>query len=901
MGDLEELFQRRAALDGAAPARRWYWRQSASFSTRFLAERLRERQRTADMSTGFSWIDFRLALRMLVRYPGLTLVGVFGMAVGIAIATGAFTIVFSMMDPVVSLEEGDRVVSIVNWDASTNNREQRSLHDFAAWRELQSVEDIGAVRTVGRNLIAPGGQPETVTLAEMTASGFTVARVSPMLGRYILPEDERAGAPEVVVIGHDVWVRRFSADPGIIGRPLQLGATTHTIIGVMPEGFGFPVSHSFWVPWRLDPSAYGPRTGPQITVFARLAPGATLESAQAELNAVTRRTADASPATHEHLRARVLPYTYAYTDMDDPDNALALHAIQIAILMLLVVVCVNVAILVYARTATRQGEIAVRTALGASRRRIVAQLFVEALVLAGVSAVVGIGLVAVAFRHLDSAFLQVAGPLPFWIDLGLSAEAALYVVALTVLAAGIVGIVPALKATGRRVQTGLQGLSSGSGSRMQMGRLWTLLIVAQVAFTVALLPATIFHTWNSLRFRTGDSGFASQEVLTTRLVMDRGSSELPTEASERQFRQRYAGQQAELERRLEAEPAVSDVTFSLVNPGEELALVAEIEGVPAPIDPLDYNIVEGSKRGHLVRFNRVATDYFDAFAVDLVMGRGFGAGDVEGAPGRSASGSQESPESSVHGILVNRTFADVMFGGESPLGRRIRYVGRSREAPAKDVALNRWYEIVGVVQNFPTAKTLDARPVSRLYHATAPGDVYPGMLAVRVRGMAPSTFAGRLRELSAAVDPLLQLRDVASAEDISKREQGLMRIIGLTLAVVMLSVVILSAAGIYALMSFTVARRRREIGIRAALGADPAQILTSIFSRAFAQLAAGAAIGLAGAFALEQVLEGEMFQGQGAVLLPIVAVFMTTVGLLSALGPARRGLRIQPTEALRED
>jgi putative ABC transport system permease protein len=717
-----------------------------------------------------------------------------------------------------------------------------------------------------------------------------VARIPALLGRHLLFEDERAGAPDVVVIGHDVWLRRFSGDPDILGRPIQLGATTYAIVGVMPEGFAFPVNHSIWVPWRLDPAAYEPRTGPSITVFGRLVPGATLESAQAELTAIGQRIAAASPGTHEHLRPRIKPYTYAYNDMDDPENALMLHAIQLSIVLVLVLVCVNVAILVYARTATRQGEIAVRSALGASRRRIVVQLFVEALVLAGVAAVAGIGLVSVGFTQLDAAIVQVAGPLPFWMEFRLSIESVIYVVALTVLSAGIIGVVPALKATGRRVHRRLQGLSAGSGSKMQMGRLWTMLIVAQVAITVAVLPAAMFHTWNSLRFRTGGSGFASQTFLTTQLVLDRPSAAPRAAESEREFMATFAARQAELERRLEAEPAVDAVTFAMVSPGEELALVLEAEGMPTPADPVDYNIVEGSKLGHLVRFNRIAPDFLEAFEVPVVLGRGLESGDA-----------QPSMDSASGGVLVNRAFVDAIFGGENPLGRRIRYVGRSREAPQSQVALNRWYEIVGVIPNFPNVGTLEQHADLRLYHAIAPGDLYAPMLSVRVRGTSPSAFAGTLRQISAAVDPNLQLRNMSTAEDALKREQGLMRLIGVTLAAVMLSVVVLSSAGIYALMSFTVARRRREIGIRAALGADPRRILASIFSRAFAQLALGAALGLAGAVALEQVLEGEMFQGHGAVILPIVVVLMTAVGLLAALGPARRGLSIQPTEALREE
>lgn len=873
-GDLEELFRRRRMADGGTRAHLWYWRQVASFFFHFTAARLITSGRKADMSTGLSWIDFKLAVRMLARFPGLTIVSVLGMAVGMAIATGAFTIAFGLLDASLPLPESERVVSIINWDASTNNRETRKMRDFAEWREhLASIEDIGAARTVTRNLIAAGAQPEPVTVAEMTASGFRVARAEAALGRYILPEDERAGSPPVVVIGHDVWTRRFGGDPGIVGRPLQLGTVTYSVIGVMPEGFAFPVNHGFWVPWREDAAAYAPRTGPSVDVFGRLAPGVTLEAAQAELTAIGERAAAAFPATHQHLRPRVIPYAHAFTDMDDPDNAIALHAIQIAIVLLLTVVCVNVAILVYARTATRQGEIAVRTALGASRRRIVSQLFVEALVLAGAAAFIGIGLVSTGLRYLDGALRQLAGPLPFWLTFDLSTAAVIYVVGLTVFAAAIVGIVPAVKATGRRVQAGLQGLSAGSGSRMQMGRLWTALIVAQVAIAVAILPAAMFHAWNSLRFRVGDRGYAAHEFLTMGLALDGA-------------REPYARRHAEFERALEADPGVAAVTFSLAPPGGDLAAVLEVDGVPTPVDPVNYNIVEGTKRGHLVRFNRVARDFFEVFEVPVLTGRGFEPYDT--APTADA-------------VLVNRAFVERMFGTANPLGRRIKYVGRSREAGEGNVTLDRWYEIVGVVQNFPASVMRGDGSDARIYHAVAHGDLYPAAVAVRVRGMAPSGFAGRLREITAAVDPNLQLRNVTDADESRRREQAMMRLIGVTISAAMLSVVALSGAGIYSLMSLTVARRRKEIGIRTALGADPVRILAGIFSRAFAQLGIGVAMGLAGAMLLESVLEGEMFQGRGAVILPAVAVLMTAVGLAATIVPARRGLSIQPTEALREE
>lgn len=851
---------------------------------RLAAERARLHPNPRHSFMIFSRADSKLALRMLVRSPGLTMVGVLGMSVGITIAAAALTIVAALMNPALPFDEGDRIVALGYWDARTNNQEQRVLHDLGSWRgELRSVEDVGAVRMVSRNLITPDAQPETVSVAEISASAFRVTRVSPTLGRPLLADDERTGARDVVVIGDDVWKRRFGGDTGVIGRDLQLGSRRHTIVGIMPPGYGFPVAHNYWIPLRLAAS-YEPLTGPSVTVFGRLAADATLETARAEVAALGVRMAATSPRTHQHLRAQLFPYTHVFTDMDDPDGALVMRVMQTTIILILTVVCVNVAILVYARTATRQGEIAVRSALGASRGRIVSQLFVEALALAGVAAVVAMGLLSIGFTQLTAALRQLAIGFPFWLKFEVSGMAVLYILLLTIFSAAIVGVVPALKATGRRVQTGLQGLSAGSGSRMQMGRVWTLLIVAQVAITVAVLPGTVYHAWNTLRFRAAGSGFASHEFLTTELTMERASDQTPSPEVARQFRLDYGLRLRELERRLETESAVSQVTYSLAPPGGELAAIVEVEGTEIPPRAVNYNIVEGARQGHLIRFNRVSLDYFDAFGVPVLTGRSLRAGDAGGV-----------------GVLVDRTFVEQLLGGQNPLGRQIRYVGRSREAGEGNVTLQRSYEIVGVVNDFPPHAAGGGPAEPRIYHAAGEDDMYPAELAVRIRGAAPETFSSRLRQLAAGVDPALQPRSVSTAEQAMRREQGLMRLIGVTLVAVIGSVVALSAAGIYALMAFTVARRRKEIGIRAALGADQKQILAGVFSRAAAQLTTGAVLGLAGSAALEGVFDGEMFQGHGAVILPLVAVFMTAVGLLAALGPARRGLRVHPMEALRAE
>jgi predicted permease len=835
----------------------------------------RQRQRRIHKGPAFSALDFTLAWRMLLRYPGLSLVSVLGMSVGITIAAGAFSIVSMIMGTKLPLPEGDRLVSLWNWDTSTNDEELRLLYDLEAWRDAKSIEDFSVSRNVQRNLIVAGRAPEVVMVAEISASAFRTARVGAYRGRTLLPEDERAGAPDAIVIGHDEWVRRFGADPDIVGQSVGLGPTVYTIVGVMPEGFGFPTYHSFWIPWRLDAAAYAPRTGPGINVFGRLSPGATLESAQAELTAISRRLAAASPATHAHLRPQVLAYAHAFNDVDDPEDALALYAIEMAIVLLLVLICVNVAILVYARTATRQGEIAVRAALGASRRRIVAQLFVEALMLAGVSAAIGIGLTAVALRQIEGAMGSMIGNWPFWFSLQLQTSTVIYVVGLTLLAAAIVGVAPAVKATGRQVHTRLQTLSPGSGSRMQMGRLWTALIVAQVAVTVAILPMATYFAWSSLKIQSG-GGYATAEFLNASLSLDRTAAS-PTGAGDKAFAARYGGALAEIERRLKEDSRVRDVTFSLTSPGRELFAVLEAEGVP----------VEGTKRGTLVRFNRVTPNFFSAFDVPVSIGRDLTAADA------SADAAGVTP-----GVLVSRALVDQVFSGANPLGRRIKYAG---QAPSRNVVPERWYEIVGVVPDFPAPGPLDDESEGRVYHAVTAGDLYPARLNVRVRTGDPAALADPLRELSASIDPEMLLLDVSTAEIALKNAQGMMRLIGVSLALVILSVILLSSAGIYSLMSFTVARRRREIGIRAALGANRNRILVSIFSRVLAQLGAGAVLGLIAAVGLQQTLEGDILRNYRAMLLPIVILLMMTIGVIATIGPVRQGLRIQPIEALRDE
>ena len=827
------------------------------------------------MKTGISWLDFKLGLRMLIKHPGLTLVGGLGMAVAIAISAGAFAFFHSHLYPRIPLDEGERIVALENQNVEVNNEDRRALHDFFTWREqMRSVEDIGAFRPLGKNLITPGGPPELVQVAEMTAAGFDLARTPPLLGRYLMAEDERPGGPPVVVIGHDVRQNRFGEDPAIVGREIRFGNAVHTVVGVMPKGFAFPINHSYWTPLRLNPADFERGEGPEIHVFGRLAPGITMEEAQAELTIIGQRTAAAFAVTHAKLRPHVWQYTHSIIDIQGI-SLWEVSQMQLMVSLLLLVAALNVAVLVYARTAMRRGEISVRSALGASRRRIAAQLFAEALVLSGISAVVGLALAQFGVRMGNAIMEQeMSTGLPFWTDVSLRLPTVLYTVGLAVLAAVIVGVLPALQATGKQLQADLRQLGGGTG--MRLGRVWTVLIVAQVAIAVAALPAAVNMGWSEIRNATTQPTYPAEEFLVAGLRLE---PEAVSEASPQERAAIFGARLTELLSRLEAEPDVAGASIRATLPDRRG--IVEVEGVPAPAQ---------SPAGHSVATMGVDPGQFELFGTRTLTGRQLGAADLD--EGATA-------------VVVNRAFVRQVLSGGNALGRRVRHMGAvyDDDAPgsAPEAKPSRWFEIVGVVEDLQTNRMDPELVKPGLFYPVAPGQVQSATVVVRLRGATPISFAPRFREIAAAVDPTLRLGAVRSLADSDRQQQLALRLVALALGLILLSVFLLSAAGIYALTSFAVTQRRREIGIRSALGAHPGQVLRSVFARAAGQIALGVVVGVAAAAGLEHVTGGELLGGRGAVLLPVFALMMALVGLLAALGPARRGLRIQPIEALRAD
>ena len=828
-----------------------------------------------------SWLDLKLGVRIWLKHPALSLVSVIGMTVATAIGAAYFAGFSTLLDPSLPLDEGDRIVSIQNIDARSGSDEDRILHDFLTWKDqLRSVNDLAAMRIENRNLIVEGQATRLVRVAKMTAAGFRVARVAPVLGRPLFDDDERPGAPPVMLIAEEIWRNLFDRDAGVMGRSVQLGRTKHTIVGVMPAGFRFPLSNQFWVPLQTDPGGYEPRSGPSVHVFGRLADGVSIDAAEAELSTIGARLA----AENDGLRPQVLPYTYPFNGLDNFEVAWWVRVAQFAIGLLVAVVAVNVAILVYARTAARTVEIAVRTALGASRCRVVMQLFVEALVLSSTAAALGLTIAGIALWIAQDVMAgNPSAPLPFWVDLGLSPGTAAYVAGLAIVAGVIVGAVPGLKATGRGMQTGLQQMSSRA-SHPSLGRLWTALIVAQVAVAVAVLPFALSVT--GVLLRGNDRQWRSADgLLTASLALQPDDVSIAETRTADTAADEYRKRASQLLHRLDAEPTFAGVTFAGRFPGYEGLARFEVE------PNVGTSATDGDVRAKpitvLVRGNQIDTDFFDVLDLPVLEGRGFEESDAR---------DESNP------ILVNRAFAERVLGGSDALGVRVRRVIRitRRAGSPAEIETGPWLRIVGVVPDIAVKRDLGREERALVYEPAAPTAApVPLHLVVRVRNPSPDA-AERLRSLASRIDAGLELGQLRTAAEVEREATQWLEYVAWAVAAVTFSVLLLSAAGIYALTSFTVARRRREIGIRTALGASPRRLLVGIFARASAQLGTGVLAGLLLAAGLDR-LAADALGDRTPVLLPAVAALMVIVGLVAALGPARRGLAVQPIDALRED
>lgn len=874
-------------------------------------EQVKEHQREARM---FRWLagwpmDLKLGGRMLLKYPGLTVVGGLAMAFAICMGLVFFQVMGLFINPTLPVSQGARLVEIRSIDVMAKVQEQKVLHDFLVWQQsLRSLTDVGAWRDSSRNLVVAGGDARPVNVAEMSVSGFRVADGEPLMGRVLAEADEQPAAPSVAVIGYDVWRTRFGSDPHVLGRAVQLGNEYATVVGVMREGFEFPVSHDVWLPLKAAVLNQEPRSGPAISVFALLAPGETIQTAQAELTTAGRRAAAALPATHQHLEPRVRPYAM----MDPSPNDMAVVSLMyVFIALLLILICGNVGLLLFARAASREADLAVRTALGASRGRIVAQMFAEALVLGGVAAIVGVAAAHFALRTWGTVFLETnLGRLPFWFDLSLSRRAFAVAIVLTVAGAAVAGIMPAMKIT-RGMGHRLKQTTAGSGG-LQFGGVWTVVIVAQVAATV-IFPALVYWEQSQLRrVENFDFGFANGHYLSVQIERDApndGGSKVhaaPLEGSAR-----LAATLEELRRRVAAQPGVAGVTFTECVPTtNHPQKIIEIGYDLDSSDPASAKSVGGASASaggsnaepplRMATVAAVDPSYFEVLDAPVLAGRGFTTADA--IPGTRVA-------------IVDKGFVDQILQGRNAVGQqvRFRFPGPSVRRwaagnPGDPARAGDWYEVIGVVPELGVGAPTQPGRAAGFYLPATPDLFDQIYMMVHVRAGDPMTLAPQVREVATAVDPSLRLVDM---QRVSEANNDILWMMGLwrRITVVLSSVaLVLSLAGIYAVLSFTVARRTREIGVRVALGASRQRVVVATFRRPLLQVTLGIVVGTAIIVTAATMIKYTELPGSESDLtLKAMAmiigygVLMLGVCMLGCVVPTRRVLNIEPTIALRTE
>ncbi len=820
----------------------------------------------------FSWLDVKLGLRTLPKHPMLNLAAVFALAVGIPVGLAPSHLARALKAPLPG-DTDDRLRAIRHWDPLSSGVAPTWDGDFTFWAQtLRSFSSLGAFRTSSYNVASADGRAAPAAGAQLSSSVFQMLGARPLLGRALEAHDFAAGAPDVVVIGHGLWSSRFGRDADVLGRSIRIGRNMHVVVGVMRDGFAFPTNEALWLPLRLA-SAGGDRL--RVQVLGRLADGASAQQAEAELSSLGQPPPSSAASANDaadraRLRAEVVPFGLLYLAL--PEGGLTslpeFRYVQVLMFVLLLVACGNVAMLVFARTATRLQELAIRTALGASRSRLVSQIFVETLLLAVIAAGVGVLAVNWALDHVNLARLAGESALPYWLSLGLTRETALSAIVLAAVSATMAGVVPAIAITGRAISQNIRG-----GSRVRFGRLTGALVVADIAVSVAAVGMAFAIAGHATDLQAANraTGIPASEYLAVefRLPEDGDGPD--------RLRMRLAAAQRDLVAAIEREPGVRRVAVGDVLPR------MEHRSRPYELDERDRATDELRR---WVRQARVDVDYFHALGTSIISGRDFVRTDA-------AEGSRVA--------IVNTAFVERALDGRDPIGQRVRLGNAGNMGDAGNAE---WYEIVGVVGPLGV-NVLNAERGEAVYLPAAPGTINPMQLAVH-SAVPPATLTARVRELAMAVDPDLVMGRASVLSDVRQGDWYLVMGLAAGLVVLVGVLIALATSGLYAMLSLSVSERTREIGIRAALGASRRGLLITILKRSLVQIGVGALIGLPIAARSVFELTGTADGGGSALRSMVIALgFSTGIMLLvvmtSCLVPTRRILAIEASEAMHAD
>ena len=800
--------------------------------------------------------DVISGVRMLFRYPTLSLGAILTLGVGIGLSTTVFCVVNGGLFKGLPFPNADRIVAVYSSNPGQGQpRQPIAVHDIAVLESRQTSFDlIGAYAAGPYNLSLEAGRPERFQGGQLTPQAFRALGVQPILGRGFQDGDDRPGAGNIVLLGHDLWRDRYASAPDIVGKTIRANGTPLTVIGVMPPKFAFPVRESLWVPLRVDPLATPRGQGPRYPVVGLLKDGVSPAQASAQLATIAAQLERDFPESNRGVGAGAIPYVELFLGVEIYAMLFTMLGAGIGVLL---IACVNVSNLLVARASLRRREVAVRMALGAARGRIVRQHLTEVGVLATAGAAIGI-LLSIAGMRWFMATLSVNPP-PFWITFELDHRIMLFVLGLIVLSSLLAGGVPALQASRVSAGAALKDDSRSSTSG-RFGRFSSALVVAELAVSCGLLIAAGLMIKSVVQLRTVPMPFAIENVLTARVDLPR--ADYPDSAASIRFFE-------QLLPRLEAVPGVEAATLSDGLPAAgNGSIPVQIPGKAYP-QPSDYP---------LAREGIVTPGYFQTFQTTVIEGREFNTSD-------NASGQPVA--------IVNESFARTHYPGMDPVGRQFKRIRPGKTEP--------WLTIVGLVPDLlmEGIGNNGASPIG-YYIPIAQSDVANGVrIAVRTRG-EPAALTSLLRSAVSSLDSDLAIYEINTMRWVIDRQTWFYTVFGTFFMTFGFCALFLAAAGLYGVMSFAVTQRTREMGVRSALGAHGGQLVLLVMRKSVLQLAIGVFLGLALALLASGALQLVLYHvdpRDRAVFAAVVAT-LALAGLVASILPARRVTKIDPVLAL---
>ena len=806
--------------------------------------------------------DLRYASRLLLKSPGFTTVAVMALALGIGANTALFSVVNAVLIRPLPYPSPDRLVTVWNrYPKMGLLQASLSGPDYADRRNLNRVfERLGVYTDANLNLTG-GGNPERIQGVRASADVFRVLGVQPALGRILLPEEDRPGGEAVVILSHGLWQRRFGSDRSLVGRSVTLNGKSHTVVGVMPSGFGFPSPQTeMWVPLALTPAQTDPsqRGNEYLATVARLKPGATLIQAREDMDRITRRILEASPrATREYFEGAgwgcaVVPLKEQVVG----ESRTSLLVLLGAVGFVLLVACANVSNLQLARSATRRTEIAIRTALGAGRWSLVRQLFTESLLLAVLGGTAGL---LVAAWGVDLLVRTRPANLPRLEEVSIDSGVLAFTAAISLLAAVLFGLAPAIQLSRANPNEALKEGGRGATGGLRQHRVQRILVTSQVSLALVLLigAGLLFRSFRSLQ--RVDPGFDSKNLLT--MYVSLPPSKYPDA-------ERMLAFFEELLRRLKTLPGVMGSAATTLVPLAEGNWTASF--FPEGQEPRTGEALL------LASMRLVTPGYFRTMGIPLKRGRDFTERDDSKTPGV---------------VVVDAGAARRLWPGQDPLGKRITFSDSAANAT--------WLTVVGVVGEIKDA-ALDRESMIHVYGPYTQRPVRSMFIALRA-GTDPAGILPAVRREVHSIDPdqpLFAVRTMESyVDDALAQPRFRSSLISLFAGIALL----LAALGVYAVISYSVAQRTHEIGIRMTLGARTPDVVKLVLGQGLPPILVGTFIGLVTALAFSRVLESLLYgvSARDPATFAGVSLLLVWVALTACFLPARRAARVDPMIALR--